>query len=133
MIAAHNAQKQKQEQEQNKLQGYFAMITMSLMAVRHAGLKEGEAFAGAKYEDKLKLHMKEADKTKDQMKENEKNLHGKNMAQQKDIEWYERDSKRLNAENATLKGQVKLWQSPVPMCRPRQNWILWKTTSVLMC
>ena len=116
LIAAHNAQKQKQEHEENKLQEYLTRNQNDLFAalyrtVRYAGMKEGEASVCSKINEDLKQHVKAKENERDQMKEYEKIFYGENMAQQKDIEWYGRDNKRLNAEIATLEGQVKLWQS----------------------
>ena len=62
----------------------------------------GVASAYAKINEDLKRHVTERDKEKDQMKETEKDLYGENMAQQKNVEWYERENKRLNAENEKL-------------------------------
>lgn len=120
LIAAHTAQKQKQEHEENKLQEYLTrnqndMFVTLYRTVRYAGEKEGEASAISKINEDLKQHVKAKENERDQMKESEKIFYGENMAQQKDIEWYERDNKRLNAEIATLKGQVKLWQSATLM------------------
>ena len=130
LIAAHNAQKQKQEQEENKLQEYLAknqneMSWMFYRTVRHAGVKEGESDARAEINEDLKRHVKEKDKEKDQMKEIQKDLYGENMAQQKDIQWYERDNERLNAEKEKLHEGIrnlnaekeKLLEGSAPACR----------------
>lgn len=108
LIAAHNAQKQKQEHEEKKLQEYLArnqndMLATLYRTVRYAGVKEGEASACSKINEDLKQHMKAKENERDHMKEIEKTFYGETMAQRKDIEWYARDNKRLNAENATLK------------------------------